>query len=424
MEKGRWIFIVILLIVAYSCNQNKETKTVIEQSIDSQWKNPNESYKNMKLLNPGYLETVYDSTYNLNITKISDSVVFKMTGSRIQHQYSKVQAWNSDMTYVLLGARNLLDVKKGYKLIKTLSNHMIDGRWSNIQPNIRYFGDGEFLKKIDVETEEITILHKFPDYATSKDGCTIGPWEGNLSADDRYVVVTSWDEKHASVYDIKNETVLGEKYFPESFDWASVTPWGDCIVVNERGTGGEFGNGVTNIYDLNFKFIKQLSDKRAHADFAIDTKGNRVFVEMCPITMINIETGEKTDLLPSTDLTKGTCCKEEDNPWICGHASGRNFNLPGWVFISAGIDQCPDSTCGFYHKTEMFLLKLDGSGTIRSYGFSRSSYGLVPEYTDSERYLAEAKAVISPDGTKAIFTSDWFFGGKLGEMVDYVVEIK
>ena len=356
------------------------------------------------LANPNYLQTVRDTVYNVNITRISDETVFGKSGGAIQHQYSKVQAWNCDMSLISLGFTTILDASD-YSLIGTLEIGMslVDGRWSNVYPEIRYFCDGEYLKKVNVLTKEVTTLHRFDGYVT----CRIGPWEGNITQDDRYVVVTSLDEKSASVYDIKNNAVLGTRSFSSTFDWASMTPWGDYVVVSYRGTGD------TRLYDLNFNFIRILSKYQSHADFAIDTEGNKVFVEMCPLRMVRIDNGRETDLLPETVFTSGICRISTYNPWVCGHVSGRCFSMPGWVLISAGIDDCNDGLGGYYNRTEIFYLKLDGSGTIKFLGHTR---------TDFSNYEAEAKAVISPDGSKAMFTSNWNVNGNGGDACDYVVE--
>ena len=376
---------------------------------ESNWGNP---HTVNTLPNPGYLQTVFDPGHNVNITRISDEGVFGGSGGDIQHQYSKVQAWNSDMTYLWLGWDRLLDGNT-YQLIKTFDIHMMDGRWANTEPVIRYFGDKKYLKKINVETGEITVLHQFPDFNGE---CTIGPWEGNLSADDKYVVVTDMDEGadfayHAALLNLETNTVISSKYFPDKFDWASITPWGDYIVVNNIGTSH------TEMYDLNFNFIKVISNRRAHADFATDTEGNKVLVEMCPIGMVRLDNGEETDLLPVTEYTCCSCGEQNemhDNPWICGHVSGRNFDLPGWVLISAGSDKCNNGFNAYYNRTEIFLLKLDGSGTIRHLGFTRSTF---------KNYLAEAKASVSRDGTRAIFTSDWNIDGYGTDKArDYIVQ--
>jgi len=60
---------------------------------EAPWSNQCIEQMHMKLLNPDYLQTVHDSMYGVDITKISDETVFGNTGGGIQHQYSKVQAW-------------------------------------------------------------------------------------------------------------------------------------------------------------------------------------------------------------------------------------------------------------------------------------------------------------------------------------------
>ena len=88
--------------------------------------------------------------------------------------------------------------------------------------------------------------------------------------------------------------------------------------------------------------------------------------------------------------------------------------MPGWVLISAGFDGCNDGEGGYYNNGEVFFIKLDGSGTVRLLGHSR---------TDFADYEAEAKAVVSPDGTKVLFTSNWNVDGDGGDTLDYVIEV-
>lgn len=62
---------------------------------------------------------------------------------------------------------------------------------------------------------------------------------------------------------------------------------------------------------------------------------------------------------------------------------------------------------------EIFLLKLDDTGTVKPFGHSR---------TDEVDCEAQAEGSISPDGNKIIFTSNWNLGGSGGgSTVDYVV---
>ncbi|MEA2027073.1 MAG: hypothetical protein U9O18_10325 [Chloroflexota bacterium] len=355
------------------------------------------------IANPVYLETAPDDPYGVTLTRISDEEVFGISGSAMQHQYSKVQAWNADMSLIRLGTRFTLDAED-YGLMPELYEGQTDSRWSNVDPDIVYYGDGTALKRMDVRTGQETVLHEFPGFGR----VTIGPWEGNLTADDRYVVVTSMDLTKAAVYDIENGEVLSTREFPGTFDWVSMDPWGDYVVVSHNGTGD------TRLFDLDFDFVRVLSEVQSHADFAIDSEGNKVFVEMCPLRMVRIADGVETDLLPPTEQTACNCRETDNDPWVCGHVSARSFDMPGWALISAGTDECNDGEGGYYNNSEIFFIKLDGSGTVRLLGHSR---------TDFADYEAEAKAVVSPDGTKVLFTSNWNVDGDGGDTLDYIIEI-
>ena len=71
------------------------------------------------LNNPGYLEKVYDTSFGVTITRITDEDIFGNSGGGIQHQYSKVQAWNADMTLISVGFTSLIDASD-YSFIGTL----------------------------------------------------------------------------------------------------------------------------------------------------------------------------------------------------------------------------------------------------------------------------------------------------------------
>ena len=92
------------------------------------------------LANPNYLQTVRDTAYNINITRISDETVFGKSGGAIQHQYSKVQAWNCDMSLISLGFTTILDAGD-YSLIGTLEIGMslVDGRLIYSIDNVKQF---------------------------------------------------------------------------------------------------------------------------------------------------------------------------------------------------------------------------------------------------------------------------------------------
>jgi len=348
---------------------------------------------------PGYLERVHDGNLNLDYIRISDPDVFGFPAGagELTHQYAKIQAWNADMSKVFIGYTNVLNADD-YSLYKQISypgGYFTDARWSHIDPGTRYFCWGEDFLKINIETDEVTVLHHFPGYEA-----TIGPWEGNITADDRYVVITHSAGDRASIYDIENDTVLATRNFGgNGFDWASFTPWGDYVAVSNDETGH------VELYDLGFNYLRDLAANQEHADFAIDTAGNEVLVQVIPLSMTRLDNGQWTDLLRDSEV----CGWDHHNPNISGHISGRCFDSPGWAIVSTPVYECGNGD-GYYSATEIFAIKLDTSQTIRHFGHSRAS-GVA------------SIATVSPDGKKVIFQSDWaLFGSGGGNTLSYAIE--
>jgi hypothetical protein len=97
------------------------------------------------------------------------------------------------------------------------------------------------------------------------------------------------------------------------------------------------------------------------------------------------------------------------DPSLGGHISGRGFRNPGWALVSLDIN--PGS-----YATELFEVKLDGSGIIRHFGHSRSSCTTYDNYPMGS---------VSPDGKKVIFNSDWLYGtGNGGDAVAFISEYR
>ncbi len=346
----------------------------------------------ISLQKPIYLQTIHEPKHEIDYTCISNATVFGVSSgsNALRHHYAKDQAWNVDMSKIILGENYLINAND-YSFDKKLIGSYSDSRWSNVDSKIRYFCSSNKLLKVNIETEEITLLHSFPGYNT-----TIGPWEGNISADDKYVVVVHEENdvgKKASLYDIELDSVLSQKDFPGAgVDWVSIVPSGNYIVASNNQTQ------KVEVYDLEFNFIRNIGIGTEHGDFAIDSEGNEVFVQVIPLSMSRLKDGKFTRLL---------------QPNIGGHISGRGFANPGWALVSTDINQDDDGS--YNYVTEMFSIKLDGSGTIRHYGHSRSSC------TTYENYPL---ASVSPDGKKIIFNSDWDLFGNGGNALAYIAEYK
>ncbi len=334
---------------------------------------------------PEYLKVVRDPKYGVDYTCISDPTVFGVpsgSGALLSH-YPKDQAWNADMSKIILGGNYLVNAGD-YTFDKVLNFSGIDTRWSNTDPKIRYFCSGDKFKKINIETEEVTLLHTFPGYRA-----TVGPWEGNISADDKYVVVTSESggvAVKASLYDIELDSVISTKSFSGDIDWVTVPPSGDYIVVNNR------GDGKIEVYDLNFNLLRVVGVDSQHGDFGVDSEGNEVWIQVIPLSMSRLSDGKYTRLL---------------EPNIGGHISGRGFNNPGWALVSTDINS------KFKYATQLFEIKLDGSGTIRHFGYARSSCTTYSNYPMGS---------VRQDGKKVIFNSDWDIFGSGGNALAYISE--
>lgn len=312
------------------------------------------------LSRPGYLQTITDPVFGTKITRISDESMGLASAGYMQHHYSKDQPWNSDMTLIKLkGTRAILDAKT-YQVFKKPSAKG-ESRWSTVDPNIMFYVQGNQFRKWNVRSDADTLLHTFSEGALE-----IGPYEGNISVGDRYVVLTVGTL--AIVYDILNDVVIAKKDLGP-IDWATMSQSGNYIVSRPESSA----LGVV-VYDLNLNMLRKIFDKGQHGDVGYDAAGNEVFVQMCPVQMSRLDNGQVTSLGIS----------------MCGHLSARNYLRPGWVSVDDGGS-----------NAEIFTLKLDGTKTVERFAHMRTS---------GTTYDAQAKGVFSPDGSKVMWNSDWGSG--------------
>ncbi len=346
---------------------------------------------------PEYLESIHDSKYGVDITRISDATVFNVEKNsyKLWNHYPKDPAWNADMSLISLNNGHFLLNGDDYSIYKEFSYRLNESRWSSVNPELKYFCSGDKLKKINIETEEVTTLHSFPGY-----NLTIGPWEGNLSADDKYVVLThesGGSAVKASLYDIELDSVISTMEIPDGANWISITPSGEYIVLENNKTDN------TEVYDLQFNYLRKVGSGTQHGDFGVDSEGNEVWIQVIPVSMHRLSDGKSTRLF-------------KDNTG--GHISGRGFNNPGWALVDCGIYEGGSGSTGYSGLTELAEVKLDGSGIVRHFGHARSSYNI---------RNSSSMGTVSPDGKKIIFNSDWnlFNTGVIkDEILAYIVEYR
>ena len=341
------------------------------------------------LARPGYLTPVTEPAFGTKLTRVTDPSAFSGS-TTIRHHYSKDSAWNRDGTKMLMG-KYLLDGKT-YKVIRLLP---VGGefRWSNTDPDKIFMiqGSGAF-QSYNISTDTFTTIRQFSGY----NEVLMGPWEGNISNDDGFVVLSGRNgtDYTAIVFNIKSNTVVSTKTFPGKWDagidWASISPSGKYVVINHSYCNPSCAGNVES-YDLNMNYITEIAPKGEHGDLVTDVDGNDYFVYVGGInyyiTKTRVDTGAKTSLVSIQ---------------AAGHISCRNILRPGWCYATLSAP---------FGNREAIGFKLDGSGIVERFAHHRST---------ESNYDTQTKGVVSMDGTKMLWTSDWGYTG--GSFFDYVAE--
>lgn len=296
---------------------------------------PNSIYDGAKsvpsLSRPGYLQPVIDPVFGAKINRISDDSMGLASAGYMQHHYSKDQPWNHDMTLIkLANTRVILDAKT-YQIFKKPSGKG-ETRWSTVDPNIMFYTRGNQFRKWNVRSDADTLLHTF-----SEGNISIGSNEGNISMGDKSVVLNV--DTLVIVYDIANDVVIAKKDLGP-IDWATMSQSGNYVVSRP----GSSSLGVV-VYDLNLNLLRKIFDKGAHGDVGYDAAGNEVFVQMCPVQMSRLDTGQVTSLGIN----------------MCGHLSTRNYQRLGWASVTDGSS-----------NGEVLAIKLDGSKTVERFAHGLS----------------------------------------------------
>ena len=345
------------------------------------------SVSESKIRRPEYLQSYHDPHFNNKVTRITDSKIFNYKNPR--HGYSKSQPWNCDGSFIRI--RNRLIDGNTYKIIRIIP-YLDEAKWSHTNPFIIYgFHGKKCFVRLSLVDDKVKILKEFDEY----DEVRIGPWEGNLSADDKYIVFSAraGQDLTVIVYDIVRNKIVSRKHLPsywKKLDWISISPSGKYILFNWY-PNKTATSKVIDCYSRNLKFIRRLANQGCHGDIGINTKGMEVYVQF--------EFGKQRGVW-SYLLADGKRLRLLPDKYNGGHISCRNSMRPGWAYLSCNQK-------GFQY---VFALRLDGSGTVNRFAQHHSS---------AKPYIAEAQAVPSPDGTKVMFASNW--RGQY-EVNSYIVE--
>lgn len=355
-----------------------------------------------------------DPAFQNSFTRITDARNEKMPG--FFPQYSKRQAWNADESGLLVfsddGNVRLYDGQT-YRFQKILEG--VGGEdvfWHPTLPSALFFTEENNICRYDIGTGVRSVIKSFPEYSFVN---TRG--EGNLSADGSYYAFVGqvYDEgaqtvlyKKIVLVNLVRKKIVAELALPaglENFDWVSVSPGGDYIVVDyaDNATGPFHG---VEVYDTAFHRIWQKPLGAGHSDLGFDAKGDEVLImdyydESLNKTVIKkwkLKNGEVTDLL-------------ELSPLFDLHISCRNEQNRDWCFISTFgyVGRLnPDSSNWLPFENEIFALRTDGSGEVRRL-FHHHSRRYTPSTPDSDNsnYWAEPHATVNRKGNRIAWGSNW-----------------
>jgi hypothetical protein len=356
-----------------------------------------------------------DPNFHTPVTRLTDARTAGIHG--LFPDYSKRQAWNSNESLMILrtgwGEAHLYN-GQNYQFIKVLDG--VGGEdvfWHPSNPDLIIYNPDSVLHSYNVITDMNSELHVFAPYTWAN---TRG--EGNISNDGRYYAVVGQMYNYSTgevimhdliVYDIQEGEVTGSMLLPQEeltgFDWVSISPLGNYVVVDyaDEETGRYHG---VEVYDRNFNFIWQKGLGAGHSDLGLDATGEEVLImdvydadaNMTHLNKYVLATGTSTRLLSVS-------------PYFDLHHSCRSMLRPGWVYISTFdyYGRLTDNSAGWLpFEDEIFALKMDGSESVERYAHHHSRrYSPSNPDSDNSVYYAEPHATVSRSGKRILFGSNW-----------------
>ena len=364
------------------------------------------------LSRPAYLQPTSLPGLGTSIIRISDAATFGSGQRYYRHYYSKQQPWNSDGTKLILSHNSsrvyFLDGRT-FAYQWTAINVPEYPKWSNSNPDLMFGVSGVTFVKYTPSTGTKQTLKTFPEFSQM----WLGVGEGNLSNDDRYapLVGETSTGRTVVIYDTVNNVEVSRKSFSGSgMDWASMSPSGQYVVVN---------NATYEVYDRNMNFLRSLNVYAGgHADMGYDTAGNEVMVSAhfeggrgVITTTTRLATNVVREELPGSGQPAGIY--QASNY----HISCRNINRPGYCYISNFAFGSAQNASMY---REVFALRLDGSGTVER--FSQDFAAPLP--LADEDYSRASMVVPNRDGSLVLFSSDWGDASSDAIIYDYVAGVQ
>ncbi len=384
------------------------------KTIDAQWITHHEPVFQPNLNRPILGIPITDARFGTTLIRISNARASGYAG--VVPQYSKRQAWNADASRLLLftgDGKALLYDGNTYQYMQALD--AVGGEdvfWHPSDPATILFAQDNALLAYQLETGSAAALRSFPEYTFIN---TRG--EGNLSRDGRFYAFIGqvYDEnaqityfRDLVVYDLVTDQVIAKLALPMTltdFDWVSISPLGNYVVVDYATSNPGRFEGV-EVYDRNLNFIWQKPLGAGHSDLGCDANGDEVLV------MGYCDGETNSNFVKKYRLANGDETSLLEFSWqFDSHISCQNQVRSEWCFVSTFDGEArltDDSLSWLPFEDEVFALKMDGSGDVQriAHHHSRRFSPATPD-RDNSVYWAEPHATVSRDGGRVLFGSNW-----------------
>jgi hypothetical protein len=345
--------------------------------------------------------TYVDPVFGATIKRISDSRTAPNaamgTGATlplISTEYSSMSPYNSDNSRILGLHFSYFGLYDGAgSFMKNLNVcASCEPRWSRNAPNVLYFISGNQLRRLDVSTDAVSVVHTFGEYASIS-----GRGESDISVDGNHFVFAG-DGRSIFVYEISTDT-KGPVFDTggRGFDSLYITPNNNVTITWFQAGTGRY-NGI-EMFDSSMSFRRQVTNAGGHMDVTSDTNGDEILLwtnsadptAICPnaVVKVRLSDGHQTCLISLA--------------WsLAIHVSGTDTG--GWFFMETydPVDTAPNSAAWKPYTNEILQVKLDGS-EVRRLAHHRS------RPFDSYNYTPRVSA--NRDGTSVVFSSNFGLHG-------------
>jgi hypothetical protein len=293
-----------------------------------------------------------------------------------RHAYSKIEPWNADGSLLFLAYGGRLVNGATYALVSTAMGNPGNFNWD---PTDRRYGystqSGETnLYRHDVSNPSAPtriVLHNFGR------AISLGKGEGGIADDGTVAVIDN--AGNVATWNVKTNTGSGFWSTGGNPDSVTMSRDGNIVVaVFESGSTGR----VNEIwaYNPDGSNAHRVRYGAQHGDTAVSTSGRQVLIQ-ADGQMHDLLTGAATQLFSSS------------NAFASGHVSGRGPAGGGYYSVYN-----TDAQMGKPGNDQVVAVKLDGSATVRVFGFANRR---------GSSYETQPQAVPSRDGTRVLFASDW-----------------